>query len=215
MAYGQQCVRPIGKSWKGDPDNPVANTAKPVLVNDELFDKPQQLLPEEAEALMGMRVGCTAAEGITAADRLRAIDDGWDVNVTTMLLSQSRLVTEITPKLRADRAAEQCTKLLMVEAHEALGSEGMASFLLELPAEDLQFYLMLLMQDSACYEDNVLDLGSARHLHNSATVLDGDNRMALAGFDGSRQWTSGNGYLPLEFQDDYTGEDVVFDVADK
>ena len=186
MAYGLRCVRPIEKSWKGDPDSPVANTARPVLVNDELFDKPQQLLLEEAEALMGMRVGCTAAEGITAADRLRAISDGWDVNVTTMPLSQSRLVTEITPQLRADRAAEQCAKLLMVEAHEALGDEGMASLLLKLPAEHFQLYLTLLMRGSGCDEDTVLDSGSARHLHNSTTVLDGDNRMALTGFDGSR-----------------------------
>ena len=39
-AYGIQCVRPIGGSWTGDPDHPVADTGKPVLVDDEMHDAP-------------------------------------------------------------------------------------------------------------------------------------------------------------------------------
>ena len=75
-ACGRDCVRPIGKSWIGPPDRPVADTRLPVKVKDRPFQKEQDLLPEEAEGLMGMEVGCTAAPGVTARDRLKCIGNG-------------------------------------------------------------------------------------------------------------------------------------------
>ena len=52
QAYGRPCVRSIGSSWKGDSDQPIANTNVPVLVQDEGHEQPQQLRPHEAEKLM-------------------------------------------------------------------------------------------------------------------------------------------------------------------
>ena len=36
----------------------------------------------------------------------------------------------------------------------------------------------------------------------------------LIGFDGSTQWTQGNGYLPLHVVDGYTGDRVPLDIGD-
>ena len=41
-----------------------------------------------------------------------------------------------------------------------------------------------------------------------------DDRIPLTGFDGSRQWTEGNGYLPVTLTDDFTGNVVPMDVWD-
>jgi hypothetical protein len=90
--YGRECVRPIGKSWTGDPNSLVADTSLPVLVDDDAFSCDQHLRPREAEHLMGMPSDCTAGNGVTAMDRLKAIGNGWDLNVTSMLLSHSALV---------------------------------------------------------------------------------------------------------------------------
>ena len=54
-AYSRECVRPLGSSWRGNPALPYANTRLPVLVDDELFDEPQHLRPEEAGRLHGLR----------------------------------------------------------------------------------------------------------------------------------------------------------------
>ena len=68
-AYGIQRVRPIGGSWTGDPNHPVADTGKPVLV----VDTPQDLMPHEAEQLHGPPMNCTAALGATNRNRLKAV----------------------------------------------------------------------------------------------------------------------------------------------
>ena len=90
-ACGRMNVRPIGATWRGDPDRPYASTSKPVLVNDPDYVHPQHLLPEEAEQLHGMPPGTTAGRGVTNKDRLAAIGKGWDMNVITVLLSFSKL----------------------------------------------------------------------------------------------------------------------------
>ena len=52
----------------------------------------------------------------------------------------------------------------------------------------------------------VLDSGSSQHLQRRMHVLDdGDCVPPTTGFDGSKQWTQGNGHLPVAFTDDYTG----------
>ena len=57
-AYGSQHVYPISKSWRGDPQAPVAGTSRPVLVDDDEHTTEEQLRVHEAEALMrnGTRV---------------------------------------------------------------------------------------------------------------------------------------------------------------
>ena len=95
-AYGRECVRPIGASWKGPSESPYADTQKAVKVKDEKFKELQELYPIEAERLMGLEPNSTAGNGVTAKQRLIGIGDGWDVNITTMLLSYSKFVRENT-----------------------------------------------------------------------------------------------------------------------
>ena len=85
-AFGKDCVRPLGASWSDGPEGPVANTGRPLLVNDQTKDEAQHVQPHEAEKLMGMDAGTTAGPGITAKQRLQAIGGGWDINVTSVPL---------------------------------------------------------------------------------------------------------------------------------
>ena len=78
--------RPIGASWHGNPDSPVANTNAPVLVFDENSDEPQHLRVNEAEHLMGMTTDTTKGPGISNLDRMKSIGGGWDINVISRLL---------------------------------------------------------------------------------------------------------------------------------
>ena len=65
-AYGRECVRPIGASWKGPSESPYADTQKAVKVKDEKFKELQDLYPIEAERLMGLEPNSTAGNGVTA-----------------------------------------------------------------------------------------------------------------------------------------------------
>ena len=61
---------------------------------------------------------------------------------------------------------------------------------------------------------SVLDSGSARHLQSTVCVTDSDTLTPLSGFDGSVQWTEGNGYVPTEMVDEITGTSFKIDVND-
>ena len=80
-------LRPIGGSWEGDPQHPTAATNKPLLIIDEQYDDPQHLRLHEAEQLRGMAPGTTAGDNITPLMQPKCIGAGWDINVTSLLLS--------------------------------------------------------------------------------------------------------------------------------
>ena len=217
-AEGRECVRPIGKSWGGDPDNPVADTRLPVMVKDELYQNLQHLRPEEAEGLMGMPINCTAAPGVSARKRLEIIGNGWDVIVTTILLAHCQLskinvVTADAPLEVDDAELTAC----LVASLKTDGPDYVAGCLLAMP-DDWAVRALQLLERHYVYQLNgdysVIDSGSAKHLSGSACVLDADNRSALTGFDGSMQWTEGNGYLPVAVVDEDTGEAVMLDFDD-
>ena len=56
---------------------------------------------------------------------------------------------------------------------------------------------------------SVLDSGSSRHLHPNVTLTDSENRVSLTGFDKSRQWTEGIGYLPITWVSRESGGTVA------
>ena len=85
-AFGKDCVSPLGESWSDGPEDPVANTGQPLLVNDQAGDETHHVRPHEADQLMGIDAGTTAGPGITANHQLQAIGGGWDINVTSVLL---------------------------------------------------------------------------------------------------------------------------------
>ena len=64
---------------------------------------------------------------------------------------------------------------------------------------------------NVCGDSSILDSGYAKHLSAESLVTDADNVTMLTGFDGSTQWTQGNGYLPLHVVDEYTGDRIPLD----
>ena len=68
------------------PEGSVANTGRPVLVNDKTKDEARHVRPHEADQLMGMDAGTTEGLGISAKNRLKSIGGGRGANVTSMLL---------------------------------------------------------------------------------------------------------------------------------
>ena len=217
-AYGRQCVRPIGKSWTGPAEQPIAATRLPVLVHDEKFRQPQQLRPHEAERLMGMSPGCTAGASVTAKQRLRCIGNGWDMRVVTMLLRHSKMTGKATPALTAMTNTTEVGALLHL--HQQGDAKSICTLIASQPLE-LQLQLLSTLQEwehnailSVSDRHSVLDSGSSRHLHTQTLVTDPDDRVPLTGFDNSNQWTAGNGYLPCSFSDDRTDKEVLLDIND-
>ena len=86
FAEGHYSVRPLGASWKGHDDAPKAASNRKISVVDEQHDAPQEIRPEEAEALHGFDRGTTAASNVTAKERLQCLGGGYDINVVRLLL---------------------------------------------------------------------------------------------------------------------------------
>jgi hypothetical protein len=334
-ACGRMNVRPIGASWK----NGRSTSSRAVMVNDPGFEQLQHLLPEEAELLHGMRIGCTAGRDATADQRLKAIGNGWDLNVIRIIMSYTKLCkdayitktmvtmhttmlpddmasvmmsldletrehhlqllqhhyaaegsqtcveagnTSVLPQDDAHHQAATHTQQTCVEAgntsvlpqddahhqaathnqptyadagsipplsqdkqssntaaHQATEAESdqtadiiataaihaaqealtpieFAECLLDMDESARDYYLQILAAHYQSGSDNtsVLDSGSAKHLQSKLCILDSDNRTPLAGFDGSTQWTEGNGYLPVTMTDSISGETFLTDFDD-
>lgn len=228
---GKVTVRTIGKSWRGDPHNPEANTTVPVIVHDEQFQKAQQLRPSEAERLMGLPLNCTSGCGVTAKDRLRAIGDGWDLNVTSMLFRFCQLAVgtplsahpaaRLTDSGAGSTAVPDGTAPLLptlLDYRSQAGDQGLAALIALFPMEQQLQMLELIKShhDSAkcMFSGSVLDSGSSRHLSPNTHVLDNESLVSLTGFDQSQSWTSGNGYLPIRAHDEHSDSSVQLDIQD-
>ena len=111
-AGGRLCVRPITSSWTGSPDDPRAASNKKLMVNDEEFDSPQDILPEEAEKLHGIPEGRTSGEGISAKQRLKCIGGGWDLRITRALLKH---LNPRTPQAMGEYYTKQLKKNITKE----------------------------------------------------------------------------------------------------
>jgi hypothetical protein len=236
-AYGQDCIRPIGKSWTGNADSPKASTSRPVLVDDERFEEPQHLTPEEAEKLTGMSGSDTAGNGVSSKDRLKGIGNGWDINVANMIFSYSALATR-TPEqsiTRPSKPASVATAAGYIPRLDQLSDDDivvqdalvymadntpseLASAIATADSDSQLLYLSLLKHH---YSNNVynvsgavLDSGSSKHLDSRVYAPNSEDRKSLSGFDSSQQWTEANGYLPLTFKDSVTGENAKIDIED-
>ena len=199
---GKLYVRTIGASWKGDSDNPEANTRMPVLVVDSSCETPQHLRPEEAERLMGMPAGCTAGPNITAKQRLSCIGNGWDLNVVKMFWDHYRLELLSRSRSRSSLASVPCSGDL--SSDQQLQQCAIMGMLSQMPSVDFaamlsnhslsrQQNMLGLMKHwhgvhpvlMASANTSVLDSGSSRHLQSGAIVLDADTTVSIEGFDGS------------------------------
>ena len=227
---GKIKVRTIGTSWRGDPHNPEANTAVPVIVHDEEFQKAQQLRPSEAERLMGLPLNCNSGCGVTAEDRLRAVGDGWDLNVTSMLFRfcqtavgtpmSAHQAAGLTGSRGGSRTASDEKALLstLLDYQSQSGDQGLTS-LIALFSRKQQHQMLKLIESnhdlSSCmYAGSVLDSGSSRHLPPNIHILDNESLVLLTGFDQSQSSTSGNGYLPIRAHDEHSNRSVQLDIED-
>ena len=291
---GRSSINQIGGTWKGDPSHPYASTARPILVFDPDFLKPQHITPEEAEKLHGMEPQCTAGLGVSNKQRLEAIGRGWDLNVTNLFLSFSKLAQQDQPKHTAAAAVmhmyqnmqpdemAQCMMMLdhdtrdwcmtllneqlsqsddansnaelgndhisqgseaefadgnsiiadnraagyqesssneqaqeaIAAAFMALEPEALAEVLMEMEPDARDWYLSLIASQQTRNSDNssVLDSGSSRHLQTDVCVTHAEDLTPLAGFNGSTQWTEGNGFVPAYMEDSITGKPFKVDL---
>ena len=76
MMNAKPSVQQVGGTWRGDPNNPYATTARPILVNDPEHEKPQHIKVKEAEQLNGHNEGSTTGRDVTNKMRLEAIGRG-------------------------------------------------------------------------------------------------------------------------------------------
>ena len=235
---GKVTVRGIGASWGGNPDHPTASTGVPLLVDDVQFEKAQHITVEEAERLMGYPTDLTAGNGVTNRDRLRAIGDSWDLNVTLMLMRFSSLVTKIALGPYCDPSGIPQNSIITdpelakaawgghpdnpskpEDVLKELAENDLPAFvalIADWPRQDQIQALNLLRPISVNYAGSVLDSGSGRHISPDTHVTESDDTIPLSGFDSSipSTWTQGSGYLPLVMKDANSDANVSIDITD-
>ena len=229
-AHGRMCTRPLGGSWKGDPERPIAATNKPLLIVDEMTDELQHVRPEEAEQLHGMKRGTTQGPGITAMMRLKCIGAGWDINITRMLLHYLRPQTleEHTRvylvQLKNDYTPEQASQGKELYHFSCDSPEQFYTFIREMTSIHGVEYAAKMIALSENYRrlinvananaGSILDSGAARHVSNKVKITDPDVKCKLTSFTGKESWTEGNGYIPTTLHDDLSGTDFPLDIED-
>ena len=224
-------------------DAPKAATSRPVLVDDEMYEESQHLRPHETERLIGMSGSDTEGNGVSAKERLKCIGNSWDMNVINMLFSYSALATRTPPQSIQPRSsstaimvmlaeematsipdvgeltAKQLTTQAILVALTQEAPDQLAEVLMQADSGEQTMYLALLKDYyvNAVGQSEygpVLDSGSSKHLSPTVYAPNPEQCKSLSGYDNSKQWTEGNGYLPLLFKDLTTGEDAQIDVED-
>ena len=109
----------ITASWMGNPDNPTQDTTRPYYVRNRTGTR-RCLRPHEAEKLMGMTEGGTAAPGVTAMDRLHGIGNGMDINCLCQVLQCLRTVSVPREELPVGAA---CTAPWVANIGEGAGKQ--------------------------------------------------------------------------------------------
>ena len=117
------------------------------------------------------------------------------------------------------QAEDLLTQSLLVQQYESQSTEEFVNMLSEHEYDHQLWYLSLIKQwlehggaVNHASHWSVLDSGSSKHLNASTHITDAEDRKSLTGFNGSTEWTQGNGYLPLTVTDDITGENAKLDM---
>jgi hypothetical protein len=212
---GKKTMRTIGGSWSGDPDSPIADTAVPVVVHDEQFEKAQHVRVNEVERLVGLSTDATAGGGVSAKDRLICLGKAWDIPSVEMQLRFSRLMRKKIMSAAADHHGHLRSQLKTARLRG--GGDAVVSLLAAAEPHEQQQMLLLLaepQQHIVNYAGSVLDSGSSRHLSPMTQVTHSDDKLSLTGFDKSEAWTEGNGYLPLELHEARSDKPISMDLYD-
>ena len=235
-------VGTIGASWSDD-NPPRARTRVPVLVNDERYEEPQHLLPFEAARLMGLErfLTETVLSGTcTPQEWLQCIGNGWDLTVAVMLMGYFVHGPEYTPTHACattslqpsppeslpsfgDLSDEDTLLQMALAAHRASHPEHETAEMMAQYNMETQLKMLGLLKAwddkygvfaTQAYNGSVLDSGSSVHLSTQTRVLEGEDRITLTGFNQSSSETSGNGYVPLELEDDTSSKTFCMDLYD-
>ena len=181
---------------------------------------------------MELKAGITAGNGASNLDRLSCIGNGWDLHVVKMFLihlnkKKALTRTEVMlaiaegPPLNLDLSEEEKEfQYALLYTKEAMSHDDFVSELASWSESD-QLKATILLKDfnskalavAAEDEENILDSGSGRHINRKVRILDPDSSVSLTGFDDSRQWTQGSGFLPLAAQDEFINEEFKFDIV--
>ena len=158
LAWGKECVYPLGASWHGSPDSPVADTERPILVRDIAHKLPQQLRVHDAELLMGHVKGSTAGNGVSVKQRLQGLGDGWDMNVVMRFFIHSSLsrintvpIQEIIdgyselPTLLCLSTKDSLMQLSLVRLLNDGGQDALCCSLMQYPRE-IQVHVLALVK---------------------------------------------------------------------
>ena len=188
---------------------------------------------------MGLPKDCTAGARISAKDRLQAIGNGWDVNVVKMLLRFSKLVSAATRETVSKQSklanvesnveptvelseTDRLHQAALAEIQESEGDEAVCDLISKLPVEK-QHRLMKLLTDMnrskiltirADSGGSVLDSGAARHVDNRTTVTNHTKKISLTSFGGNKLKTCGEGYLPIEVEDQRDDSKVMINIGE-
>ena len=180
---------------------------------------------------MGLKARSTEGNGVSNLERLQCIGNGWDLNVAKMFfphLSSKKTMTHAEvmvaiaegPALNLDLTEEEREfQYALVYTKEKLSPEDFVEEISQWSEAD-QLKATILLKDFSCKalavsdeDENILDSGSGRHVNRNVRILDPDSTVSLTGFDDSKQWTQGIGFLPLEAHDEFTNEDFKFDIV--
>ena len=228
-------IRTVTASWRGDPHDPDQYTSRPIIIKDVKLRGDQPIRSHEAEKLHHMKPGCTAAPGMTEADRLSAIGDGWDIRIAKRICEQlpdhtpapedeeqqalfAQLAYDLDELTPEDKEHLPAMAELDAEELEALAAEmgEKAGHIFRLYATSQYLHSECNLIDHNSDEFAVLDSGSSAHVSKRVQVTDPNSTMQLQGFQGSRATTGGVGDLTLMVKDKSDQRiDVTFTEADQ
>lgn len=219
-------ITTVTASWKGDPNRPWQHTSRPIMINDDSYEEWQSITATEAERLHHIPEGSTAAPGVTEAQRLKAIGDGWDISIVARILQgmyadnpMENFISLIKEPITHDLTdeEEQITELLW-SMDEAARGDLIANHIGD-PEEQVH-YLRLIYHKSKSESSamvgaikegyTVLDSGASVHVAPKVNNVDRDDVMQLIGYNGKASWTTGTGDVPQPWRDQHTGKSIKY-----
>ena len=227
-------MRTMTASWRGDPDDPEQFTSVPIRIVDKSLHGYQRIKSHEAERLHHLQPGCTAAPGVTEADRLSAIGDGWDLLIT-------RRIWEYYPFKAVVPGAPTLPDGVIMTTEELDVQTEMLIALMENLEDEACFNIIEEMQPCAkqirafrCFITSranrgnptyvvnhaegfaVLDSGSSRHVSRRVKVTDPTAVTMLRGFSGETKASGGTGDLNVRVETTSGAKiNINFDDADQ
>ena len=211
-------MRTVTASWRGDPENPEQFTSVPIIIKDENQPGDQRIRSHEAEKLHHLPSGYTAAPGVTEADRLSAIGDGWDLLITKRIWEycpvrgQIHIQNPTLPEnfLIPEESLTSADKAL-IAIMEKCDVDRCLGIITMMDTKEKQIRAFrCYLQSRQNKKDHtkpihnveklhyaVIDSGASRHASKRVIVRDPNDVIELRGFTGESTISGGTGDLPF------------------